>query len=462
MSDGPGDRGRLIDRPVIEPAGGQWAPLIASAPGPNSQRAQRFREQLGLPTAGPIIMTGHQSEWWHPGILAKYLAVQIAARSTGASPAWLVVDQDINDPTVMRYPALDAGRLVEQQWTIGSADDTAQRTTGGRTPIDPSEPPADLHRAVDPDSLVRVAHAMRAHRGASSLARQIAGVLVDCASPVLEPTPTIFATDLARTDLFAQLVDRMQRDARACIGHYNEAAAVFPQAQIRPLVLRPDEDRVELPLWHLREDGSRSAVFLDQLTEIPIEQLAPRALMMTAILRLAGCELFVHGTGGGVYDRITHRWIERWLGEPLAPTAVVSATVRLPLIDGPIPTRQSLACARAKAHTARHNPALLGDAASAARKVELLAQMDRDRSQGRSPRDAFDQMHLMLEAYRAAHGDELTSLRARAEEVADNLASVALARDRTWAFVLHDEQTLGALADRLAHEMARSAPTSSR
>jgi len=458
MSDGSGDRERLIDRPVIEPAGGAWASLIASAPGPNDQRAQRFREQLGLPIAGPIVMTGHQAQWWHPGILAKYLAVQHAARSLGGTSAWLVVDQDINDPTELRYPGLDAGRIVEKRWVIGSTDD-AQHTTGGRGPIEPSDPPSDLHPAVDADALERVRHAMRAHRGSVSLAQQIAGALADLASPVLEPAPMVFASELARTNLFVDLVERMKHDAAACIGAYNEAAAVYPRVQIRPLVLRPDEDRVELPMWHLRGDGSRSAVFLDQLGEIPIEQLAPRALLMTAIVRLAGCELFVHGTGGGAYDQITQRWIERWLGERLAPTAVVSATVRLPLIDGPTPTPQLLADARALAHNAQHNPAIIGDTANAKRKAELLAQIERDKAQGRSPRAAFDAMHAMLDGYRAAHAAELASLRARAEEVAGALASVMLATDRTWAFVLHDAQTMGALADQIAHEMVQPAPT---
>ena len=41
-------------------------------------RPKVLREQLGLPVHGPVIMTGHQAEFWHPGILAKYLACDAA------------------------------------------------------------------------------------------------------------------------------------------------------------------------------------------------------------------------------------------------------------------------------------------------------------------------------------------------------------------------------------------------
>ena len=40
----------------------------------DSAEARAFREQLGLPTDRPIVMSGHQAQIWHPGILSKYLA----------------------------------------------------------------------------------------------------------------------------------------------------------------------------------------------------------------------------------------------------------------------------------------------------------------------------------------------------------------------------------------------------
>ena len=45
---------------------------------------------------------------------------------------------------------------------------------------------------------------------------------------------------------------------------------------------------------------------------------------MTGMARLAACDLFVHGTGGGIYDTITEAWFREWLGVELAPTIAVT------------------------------------------------------------------------------------------------------------------------------------------
>ena len=56
-------------------------------------------------------MTGHQLEWWHAGILAKFLAGDACPRRERQKAArvprrfqrlWVAVDQDDNDPGVPR------------------------------------------------------------------------------------------------------------------------------------------------------------------------------------------------------------------------------------------------------------------------------------------------------------------------------------------------------------------------
>jgi hypothetical protein len=76
---------------TIRPPAPEWAALLKHN---DSAQATRFRRELGLPTGKPLIMTGHQAEFWHTGILAKYLAADAAAGALGADVAWLVVDQD--------------------------------------------------------------------------------------------------------------------------------------------------------------------------------------------------------------------------------------------------------------------------------------------------------------------------------------------------------------------------------
>ncbi|MCA9274359.1 MAG: hypothetical protein KDA31_15085, partial [Phycisphaerales bacterium] len=77
----------------LDPEPTSWANLITHN---TSERATRFREQLGLPTDKPIIMTGHQAQLWHPGILAKLFAAQSVASQVGGVVVWLIVDMDTN------------------------------------------------------------------------------------------------------------------------------------------------------------------------------------------------------------------------------------------------------------------------------------------------------------------------------------------------------------------------------
>ena len=57
--------------------------------------------------------------------------------------------------------------------------------------------------------------------------------------------------------------------------------------------------------------------------------LRPKALITTMYVRLMISDLFVHGIGGGKYDQITDRIIQRMFGIAPPPMLVASATMRL-------------------------------------------------------------------------------------------------------------------------------------
>jgi hypothetical protein len=56
----------------------------------------------------------------------------------------------------------------------------------------------------------------------------------------------------------------------------------------------------------------------------------PRALMTTTYLRFLVADLFVHGIGGGAYDELTDRIMEKWLGLPAPAYLISSASLHLP------------------------------------------------------------------------------------------------------------------------------------
>lgn len=440
---------------VIDPPAARWRGLVSSRP--RHAAAGLMRGQLGLPTDRPVIMTGHQAAFWHAGILAKYLACDAAARSLGASPAWVVADQD--DPravTLVEYPARGAGGgLTRARWDAAAG--AAPPGSGGSPDPLPEVPSV---RA----GLARVARAWAGHATEHDPARRVAAALADLMSPLLARAATVFATDLSRTDLFRSLTEAMVGDPASCIAAHNAAASAHPSARVRPL----DARRAELPLWRLTADGRRRAVFADDLALIPPEELAPRALLLTGLLRLGACDLFIHGTGGGGdgtrdgYDRVTASWLRGWaeqsadaaahLAPGLAPIATVTATVRLGATDG---ASEAAAAREAWAlHRAWHDPGALGDGTGAEGKRAALDAIARAPRGSAERHRVFADMHAALVRFRAEHAADLEARADALRRARARLADARVLGDRGWPFVLLPDAALLELRDRIASAFA--------
>lgn len=424
---------------TIRPDPARWRALLRRNTTP---RAAAFRQQLRLPTDRPIIMTGHQAEFWHPGILAKYLAADAAAATLRAAPAWLVVDQDRADSTDLHYPTRD-GRIG-----------TLTARAGAPTP----QPPAPPDPAAAP-GLAAIGDALSRHADQPTLARRVSAALTDLLHPLLtHPSPsTIFATELSATTLFAELVARMRDDPESCVRAYNAAAAAHPTSGIRPLVHDDLQYRYELPLWHLPPGGPRARVYAEMLDTVPVRELAPKALFMTGLVRLAGCDLFIHGTGGGGdgghegYDLVTEDWLSAWLSIPradLAPIATVTATLYLHTDAPPPPTPAQVARALWTAHHARHTPGAIGDSEGDRRKRDLVAAIAA--ADGPERRRRYRQLHTFLDSYRARHADALARLDQAAAAAAARASDPDLRTVRTWPFPLYPDRDLKDLRARIA------------
>jgi hypothetical protein len=448
---------------TIQPDAKQWGSLLRQAP-PLDDRARRFRQQLHLPTDQPIIFAGHQAQLWHPGILAKALAQSAAARALSAAPAWVVVDQDDNDPWTIRYPVRSAsGTLEARTWQLAAAATTrnehvpvANRQAQPITPI-PSLKDGERFAALSVAAgLSRIAEALKKHAGETSAAAQLARAMTDLLQPVIPNTITIGATGLSRTDLFADTIAHIRRDPARAVQTYNHAVAAHPGARIAPLNLDGDP---ELPLWHIpaRQSAPRRRVLASTLASIPIHELAPRALLTTGILRSGACDLFVHGLGGAGndgssgYDAITTDWFRDWLGQPLAPTATVSATLRLNIeSSGPRLTPEQIARARWTAHAARHHPQLLGDNAAELERGQAVATLrrlrwKRDPDSKRIKLETYRGLHRTLEAVRARRATDLARFDTEAAAAAARRAEAEIIADRTWAWPLYQPDQIAAL-----------------
>lgn len=429
--------------------------------------AAAFRSELGLPVSGVVVMSGHQAEFWHAGIAAKWFAAAATVRALNAAGvpsgppagppatfAWVVVDQDSNEPAIIRYPSAQGPRLSSSLWRLGPAlGEMTDVPTGARPAIRAPEPPESSATPAVARGLAEIARVMHAHADAPTLARQLSAATADLLAGA-GPAPTfVCATGIARTSAFAGLLDRIAADPRACTAAYNAAIARHPAAGLKPLAEH------ELPLWHVRPGEPRRRVFAKTLSSVPVEQLAPRALLMTGLLRWAACDLFVHGTGGGVYDGAAEAWFESWLGRALAPITVATATL---LLDHPraadAPTdRHDAERTLWRAHHARHDPALVGDDWSARRKRDLLEQMAEARRVGKDRRPIYDELHRLLSRVRAENRSRLDELSVAAAAARAALRERPVLNDRTWPFPLHDPRRLADLAEHIAQAVGAPA-----
>lgn len=471
---------------IAEPDPMKWGSMVADFVSARPAWAAEFRRELGLPVDTPIVLSGHQAQFWHPGILSKWFATVAAARSVRGTAAWIVVDQDVNDASVVRLPvrramrddggdaALTSGRLRVESWRLGSVPSVgaADVPTGRRPPIGDVAVPVlgagESWATPGVESGVEaIRTAMNRHAEASSLARQVAAAAAHLLTD-LEPDRAgasgaplegdigtgprlLWATAVSRTRLFASIIERIRFDPQACVRAYNAAVRAHPRERIQPL------EAGEVPLWVIGDEtvggAARRRATVNDLSR-PASELAPRALLMTGLLRYAACDLFIHGTGGGGgghghagYDRITERWFAGWRAAPgdppfrLAPSVVTTATLRLRL-PGSGPGPDELRRAQWLAHRAMHEPAVLGDNTAASEKRAMVERIRSLKRAGGDAKPIYREMHELLRRVRGARSGDLERLRAVADSAARRLGDAQIASDRTWAFPLYGADRL--------------------
>lgn len=435
---------------LFDPSASSWRGLMAAWP--IDAEAARFREQLGLGTDRPIVMSGHQAGVWHPGIVAKWFACVAAGRALGAQPVWLVVDQDENDPAEIAYPVRTGAGLLERRvWRLGEPIEGVCNAM--RAPIAPVAVPTpgdgSFAAAAVGVGLGRVFEAVGNRAQEETLARQFAFAAADLLAGLCDVPTLVFATAIGKTDAFSRTLASMRTEAAACVRAYNAATETHRDAGVRPMRIDEAGGSIELPAWDLTRSTRRPVFAGDSGLH---GEPAPRALLMTSLVRSFGCELFIHGSGGGTensgYDRVTDDWWSAWRGRPpRAPTVMATATRTLDLGDGAIPTPAQIERARSHAHRARHDPAIVGDEEAAMAKRALLAKVAAIKQRGEDPGPVFREMQELLRAYRQRREEDLSRLEVEAERLRARADEAVIAHDRTWAFALYPDAALKSLRD---------------
>jgi hypothetical protein len=426
----------------------------------------------------PVIATGHQPYLWHPGILAKDLAADLFAQHVGGTAMHVVVEHNAIAPLAIGLPTQQGSELSGQTLIFGNASKAATLPPNRLPPIDA----VSVERAISGagclatetarNGLHRIAEAYAEQGDHPHRSAQTTAVLAQLKRPYLKATmPTLSTSELVTQ----HFVDRLLADPVGCVRCYNRAAYAYPEAGIRPLY--HGRDVVEAPLW-AQGDANATPVFVDlgdsqqsllftqgQALDLTgpdaLRYLRPRAISLSAIMRSEHCDLFIHGTGGGVYDQVTERWWRDWVGEDLAPMAVVSADMFLPF-DAPTSTREERIKTQWFAHHLPHNIDRHTDADSDAEvilrqeKQNLLDHMDDDRDKRRRAA-AFQRIHAINAELGSRHDAALLDASQQASDARIGVANAVIANRRDWCFALYPEQRLVDLRQRIIESLNRKA-----
>lgn len=393
---------------------------------PISEARRAMRSSIGHDDSQLLFATGHQTELYHPGVWVKDALIDAAAKRAGGQAYHFAVDTDTPKHLQLRWPggaapitdsAIDSAEWSGQLSAPSSAhlNRIAERFSMASAGWDfqPLVPELieSLRRVASesPDLPSALTSALQEIDRQLGLGHKTSLVSPICCS---EPYLLLVHHVLARADSFAA-------DYNFSLDEYRTRNKIRSPGRPMP-DLKCTSDGCEVPFWldhlatgarsrasvakvaggfELRLSGGDSFLFdpnadgwtavgklLPWLRDRQV-RLAPRALSLTAVLRLLAADQFVHGIGGGQYDQVLDGLIARHFQLDPPRFSVTTATLYFPLAaDRP---RVCLPCIAQEGHALRH--AALG--AEKMRMVGLIEALPRHSAERSS---LFFQMHDKL------------------------------------------------------------------
>lgn len=330
------------------------------------------------------FVAGHQPELFHPGVWFKNFVLQKLARQHGGLALNLVIDTDSAKPAVLHAPAED--RLARVPFDLSSTE----------TPYEERKVEDEALFADLPERMKSIfarwnfepmlnsywREAMQQGKRTSLLGERLAAArrAVERRWGCVQREAPM--SRVCQTEAFAWFADAIMRRLPEFHAIYNQTVHAYRRehgirSRSHPVPdLARDGDWLEAPFWAWRQGKARrgklfvsadnsamrlrvggedwptlpttsaDAVQAWRSLETQGYKVRSRALTTTMFVRVFLADVFVHGIGGGIYDELTDRIIERFFGFPAPGFLTVSATLLLPLPRFPQAAEQARELAR--------------------------------------------------------------------------------------------------------------------
>jgi hypothetical protein len=488
------DNAAALDRVAVALSGVRLAEVRRQARAEVLTMTAAYAQTLGLaptaPRAGsPLLVTGHQPSFFHPGIWLKHLVVDRVARDAGGVGLSMPVDTDTPEEIGADVPQREGRELHLAHETLLRADpDVPYEAIDAPSAADWEAFVNRLHAHLNTVPLPEAAQALRTFAEAAGNPTGAGNFVafVTAARRRYEGNRSyaeLAVSLLSGGSAFKRFAWHLLSDGTRFAAVYNQHLASYrARYKIRTAAqpfpdLAYEGDRQELPFWILRNRrreplfvqrrGSTLRLFAGATHVLDADAragsdilrdvaLRARALTLTAFTRLCVADLFVHGVGGGRYDRVTDAVIRDYFGMESPAYAVATATLHLPLhAFDPAAERQAL---QRRLLEIQHNPDRLithptpAQQAQIAEKRTLIATLEGPALSRRDRRAATHRIREINESLARTLTTELTDVKERQTQSDRGEEATAAAAHRGYPFCLFSPRVVDELIEGLLQQ----------
>lgn len=450
--------------------------------------------------AGPIIVSGHQPELFHPGVWFKNFALGNLAKSVGGIGIHLLIDSDLcrdvsirvptirhNEPHVeaiafdQTQPAMpfEERQVMDHERLRSFTDRFKQTFKAKHEPLLYKVWP-NVCKAVEQgrtlgEALSQGRHQLELAHGNETLELPFSKVcdtkpfqcfVVEILSRA-EEFQTAYNDSLARyrqahklrsmaqplPDLATVLSDKQESWIETPFWIWSvknpTRKALWCQRRDNQLLLTDQPDGSEPSRLELVLDIDQPELAMQQLQACRAEgiKIRSRALATTLYCRHLLADLFLHGIGGAKYDQVTDDLSKQFFGIAPPPHATLTATVRLFAEEPNEPQPSDVIAIQAKLRSYRYHPERWLDDGRALTEEQQKAVADKQQWIRTAKRVAnASERHQAIEQANQLLYDSLLPERIEAEqELASRAKSLRVApyfTSREYSFVLFPEAQL--------------------
>jgi hypothetical protein len=416
---------------------------------PLAEVRNALRKSLGCEDdSQPIVATGHQAELHHAGVWVKNALIDVVGRKVGGRAIHFAVDTDEPKHLDLRWPGGSAALIPEQSsrtawsgllrpptreqidliagdfkaarkhWSLLAKSAGGHGALAGPSARDQHQQHGQEYLPMPPNDAAEINAALPA--ALTAALGELDGQLglryeAKLLGPLCDQEPYLLFVHhiLSHASEFAV-------DYNAAIEEYRRENHIRTPGRPIPM-LKADSQQVEVPFWldDLRTgkrtrgmvlystdgfalqsasgrficradaNGWKAAADLLRWLRAHNLRLSPRALTLTAVLRLLIADQFVHGIGGGQYDQVLDKLI--WRHFRIEPPAFCVTTATMYFPDAVGQPRVCVPCIKQEGHWLRHGS--LGEP-----KKELIAAIEAAPRNSLRRAELFAQMHQKLDA----------------------------------------------------------------